>query len=72
MSALLDTQGIAEMFDLSRRHVTNVIIKRPDFPAPVVNISRRTRYWSEADVRKFALATGGRKSAQASRGSSVR
>ena len=54
MSALLDTQGIAEMLGLSRQHVTNRVTKMPGFPKPVINMSQRTRMWSRADVIKFA------------------
>lgn len=50
----IDTAGIAAMLGLSREHVTDRLIKRPDFPRPVVNLSRRTRRWAERDVVAFA------------------
>jgi predicted DNA-binding transcriptional regulator AlpA len=53
MSALLDTQQIADLIGVSRQHVTNRLSKRPDFPAPRVNLSQRTRRWSEADIRAW-------------------
>jgi predicted DNA-binding transcriptional regulator AlpA len=53
MSALIDTGQIANMLGVSREHVTDRLTKRPDFPKPEVNISRRLRRWSEADVRAW-------------------
>lgn len=50
----VDTKQIAEILGCCHRHATNVIVKRADFPKPVVNLSQRLRRWSEADVRKFA------------------
>ena len=50
---LLDTKGIAELIGMSRGHVTNRLTKRPDFPAPVVNISQRTRRWRLKDVQSW-------------------
>lgn len=50
----VDTADIAKMFGFSRGHVTDRLTKRPDFPKPVINISPRTRRWSERDVLAFA------------------
>lgn len=50
----LDTAGIARLLGLSQRHVTDAITKRPDFPAPTMNRSRRLRRWDEAAVRAWA------------------
>ena len=50
MSALLDTAQIAAILGCTREHVTDRITKRPDFPRPEVNLSRRLRRWKEADV----------------------
>lgn len=50
----IDTAQIAEILRLTRQHVTDKIIKRPDFPKPVVYVSRRTRYWSREDVIRWA------------------
>lgn len=49
----VDTADIARMLGLSREHVTDRLTKRPDFPRPVINISSRTRKWSERDVLAF-------------------
>ena len=50
----LDTQGIANYLGLSREHVTARLTKRPDFPKPFINVSRRIRYWRMADVKAWA------------------
>ena len=50
----MDTQGIAEYLGLSREHVTARLTKRPDFPKPFINASRRIRYWRVADVKAWA------------------
>ncbi len=49
----LDTAGIAKLLGCSRDHVTNRVTKRPDFPAPIINVSQKTRYWSLADVQRW-------------------
>ena len=55
-AAVVDTAEIATMLGLSREHVTDRLTKRPDFPRPAINISRRTRMWRRADVLAFAVA----------------
>lgn len=50
MDDLIDTADIAELLDCSRVHVTNRVTKRPDFPAPKVNLSQRHRRWSKGAV----------------------
>lgn len=46
----LDTAGIATMLGVTREHVTDRITKRPDFPKPYINVSRRLRYWRQSEV----------------------
>jgi predicted DNA-binding transcriptional regulator AlpA len=53
MSPLIDTGDIAQMLGVTREHVTNRLTKRPDFPKPAVNISRKLRKWSEDEVRAW-------------------
>ena len=53
MSALLDTGQIAAMLGVTRAHVTDNLTKRPDFPAPVVNVSQKLRRWKESDIRQW-------------------
>ena len=57
---LIDTAGIAQVLGLSRAYVTDELTKRPDFPAPIVNRSRRLRRWDSAEVMRWA--TDGRRS----------
>lgn len=61
----LDTADIANLLGVSRAHVTDRIMKRPDAPKPVINLSRRTRRWDEAEIRRFAagLQRAGRRRA---------
>lgn len=56
-SRTIDTEGIAALLGLTRQHVTDRLTKRRDFPRPVIDLSRRTRRWREADVLAYA---GGR------------
>lgn len=49
----LDTAGIAAMLGVTRVHVTDRITKRPDFPKPFINVSRRLRYWRASEVQAW-------------------
>jgi predicted DNA-binding transcriptional regulator AlpA len=62
MSALIDTGQIAERLGISREYVTDKLTKRPGFPPPRVNLSRKLRRWSEADVMAW-VAKNNRKAA---------
>lgn len=53
MSALLDTGAIARLLGLNREYVTDKLTKRPDFPRPALNLSRRLRRWKEADIHAW-------------------
>jgi predicted DNA-binding transcriptional regulator AlpA len=53
MSALIDTGQIAGILGLSREYVTDKLTKRPDFPRPYVNLSRKMRRWKEAEIRQW-------------------
>ena len=53
---LLGTKDIARMLGISQAHCVGRIIKRPDFPRPVVNLSQRLRKWRREDVLKFVVA----------------
>lgn len=50
MSDLLDTADIARLLEITREHCTDRVTKRPDFPAPAVNLSRRLRRWRKQDI----------------------
>ncbi len=55
---LIDTKEIARLLGVTRAHVTNRLTKRPDFPAPAVNISQRLRKWRKDDVLKMISGPG--------------
>lgn len=57
----LGTAEIAAMLGYKQRYVTDNIIKRPDFPAPRFNVSRKTRRWVTQDVEAWIASTGKRK-----------
>jgi predicted DNA-binding transcriptional regulator AlpA len=63
MSALLDTAQIAELIGCTRAHVTDRLSKREDFPRPLINVSRKLRKWSAADVMAWAAGTQSRRRA---------
>ena len=54
----IDTAGIAALLGVCRRHVTERVTKRPDFPAPIIDVSRKMRRWSESEVLKWAAGKG--------------
>lgn len=54
----IDTAGIAALLGVCRRHVTERLSKRPDFPRPIINISQKTRRWSRSEVLSWAKRTG--------------
>ncbi len=58
MSALIDTSDIAEILGVRRDYVTDRLTKRPDFPPPAVNLSRRLRRWRLMDVMRWAEESG--------------
>lgn len=51
---LMNTGDIAAFLRVSRAHATDHITKRRDFPAPVINLSTRLRYWARAEVIRWA------------------
>jgi predicted DNA-binding transcriptional regulator AlpA len=63
----LDTEEIAGLLGVSRKHVTDRIVTRPDFPKPVICLSQRVRKWAEHEVLDYFRA--GPRSAPATRGS---
>lgn len=54
MSQTIDTARIAEILGYTRRHVSERLVKRPDFPKPKIDISRKCRRWAEEDVLAWA------------------
>ena len=64
---LIDTADIAEMTGLTRDYVRDRVTKRPDFPAPVLKLSRKTVRWSREDIARWlevqALRAAGKRAA---------
>lgn len=54
MSTTVDTGEIAELLHVSREYVTDKLTKKPDFPPPVINRSRRMRRWALEAVERWA------------------
>ena len=50
---LIDTKDIAAVLGVTRSHAVDRIIKRPDFPAPVINLSQRLKRWDRQTVLKW-------------------
>lgn len=59
-----DIKSIAEYLGVRPKHTRDKVTKRPDFPKPVVNASRRTRFWLAEEVKRWA--TGGPRSPEPS------
>ena len=53
-----DTEKIAELLGYTRKYVTDVLTKRPDFPSPVMAPSPRKRRWSVPAVLAWASPSG--------------
>lgn len=51
---LIDTKQIAQLLGVTRAHAVGRIIKRHDFPKPVIDVSQRLRKWNIQDVLKWA------------------
>lgn len=51
---LMTTKDISGLLGVCHRHCVDRIIKRPDFPKPALELSRRVRRWSRADVLRWA------------------
>lgn len=61
---LIDTKGVTELLGLtSVDHVREKLVTRPDFPAPVINFSPRSRKWRRDEVQAWA-ATRQKRAAQ--------
>lgn len=50
---LMGTQEIARLLGVSQAHCVGRIIKRPDFPKPVINLSQRLRKWRKDEVYAY-------------------
>lgn len=59
MNEMTDTAGIAAIFGMQQRYVTDILTKQPWFPKPVVNLSRRQRRWDTEQVVEAVKARSG-------------
>lgn len=57
---LVGTKQIAAMWCLHREFVTDVLTKKPDFPKPALNLSRKSRRWDRAEVNAWRRKHAGR------------
>lgn len=51
---LMTTKDISSLLGVCHRHCVERIMKRPDFPRPAINVSRRIKRWSRTDILKWA------------------
>lgn len=68
----IDTAYIAERLGFSREYVTDRVVKREDFPAPILKLSQKAVKWSLSDFEAWLEAQANRaagRSAKPSRGS---
>lgn len=45
---------VAEFLGITPKHTREAITKKPDFPAPIINTSRRIRFWNADEVKRWA------------------
>lgn len=50
---LLTTEHLAHRWGVTRKHVTDRVITRPDFPRPARQIGSRLRWWRAEDVEAW-------------------
>jgi hypothetical protein len=60
LNELLGTGELAAMWRLNREYVTNTLTKLPDFPAPALNLNRKTRRWTRGQVEAWRKKHAGR------------
>lgn len=46
----MTTADIAALLELKQRYVTNKLVKRADFPPPVLALSQKTVQWARSAV----------------------
>jgi predicted DNA-binding transcriptional regulator AlpA len=52
---MVDTEAIADELGLAREYVTDKVVKRPDFPSPVLKLSRKVVKWARADFERWRM-----------------
>lgn len=53
MPDYVGTREISGMLGLSRKYVTDRVVKRQDFPGPAMRISRKVVLWRRSDVERW-------------------
>lgn len=54
------TKEIAAAWKLNREYVTDIVVKKPDFPQPALNLSRKTKRWMRVDCQAWRERHAGR------------
>lgn len=49
-----DIKSIAEFLGIQPKHARDKVTKQPDFPKPILDLSRRIRFWSAEEVKVWA------------------
>lgn len=52
---LVDTGWLADRLAVSREYAADRVTKRPDFPAPRLNLTQKTRRWSVGDIEAWIV-----------------
>ena len=53
---LIDTADIAAALGVQRAYAADRVVKRPDFPRPVLRLSQKTVRWARADFERWLQA----------------
>jgi predicted DNA-binding transcriptional regulator AlpA len=64
LPTLIGTDGIAKMLGLDRAYVTDRLTKRPDFPRPALDLSRKTRRWDKTAIEVWMQQQAARAAAR--------
>lgn len=55
---ILDADGLAQWLGCTRKHLSQSLLMRPDFPPPFLYASRRIRWWRSSDVQTWCKDKG--------------
>lgn len=47
---MVDIPGISDITSLPRTYVRDTLVRKPEFPRPVLNLSQKTRRWDKGEV----------------------
>ncbi len=51
-----DMRRVAEYLGLTAKYVREAVATKPSFPKPVIQTSRRNRFWRPEDVKAWAAS----------------